>query len=194
MRHDIRLSGAAFGLRPVVATDAEFIVGLRSDATLNTFINPTSPLVQDQLDWIARYEQREGDYYFVIERLLDRSAEGLISLYDVVCGEGEWGRWLLRPGSLAAVESAALIYRCAFDRLGLQAVFCRTVAANERVVSFHDSCGITERRVLPGHFEMRGQRWDAVEHRLTRVAWPAVDARLNHLAQLTARRLARAAA
>lgn len=194
MRHDLHLTGAAFGLRPAVAADAAFILSLRSDPALNAFVNPTSPRLQDQLDWLARYDERPGDYYFVIERLSDGSAEGLIGLYDIAGGEGEWGRWMLRAGSLAAVESAALIYRCAFTTLGLEAVFCRTVAANARVVSFHDSCGIAERLVLPGHFELRGQRWDAVEHRLTRAAWPAVDERLSKLAELTARRLQRVSA
>jgi RimJ/RimL family protein N-acetyltransferase len=194
MRHDIQLAGAVFGLRPVTAGDAEFIVALRGDASLNAFINSTSPHVEDQVAWIERYEQRAGDFYFVVERLSDHSAEGLIGIYDIADGEGEWGRWILRSGSLAAVESAGLIYRCAFERIGLDAVVCRTVAANERVVSFHDSCGIAERRVLPSHVELRGQRWDVVEHRLSREAWPAVDARLTHLARLIARRHARGTA
>lgn len=193
MRHELNLRGAAFGLRPVRDDDAEFIVGLRSDPELGRWLNPTSPHVADQLDWLARYYERPGDYYFVIERLSTGAAEGLIGVYDVEGGEAEWGRWLLKPGSLAAVESAALIYRCAFELLDLDAVCCRTLAANERVVSFHDSCGIAERRLLPGHVELRGERRDAVEHRLRREAWGAVDARLSQLAQLTARRLQRGA-
>lgn len=193
MRHELSLRGAAFGLRPVRDADAAFIVGLRSDPELGRYLNPTSPSVDDQLAWLARYYERPGDYYFVVERLATGAAEGLIGIYDVTAGEAEWGRWLLCPGSLAAVESAALIYRCAFEQLGLQAVHCRTLAANERVVSFHDSCGIAERRLLPGHVELRGERLDAVEHRLSRAAWPEVDARLGKLAQLTARRLQRGA-
>jgi RimJ/RimL family protein N-acetyltransferase len=193
MRHELRLSGAAFGLRPVRDDDAGFIVGLRSDPELSRYLNPTSSSVDDQLAWLARYYERPGDCYFVIERLATGAREGLVGIYDIAHGEGEWGRWLLCPGSLAAVESAALIYRCAFDLLGLEAVYCRTLAANERVVSFHDSCGIAERRLLPGHVALRGEHLDAVEHRLTRAAWPEVDARLARLAQLTARRLQRGA-
>lgn len=193
MRHGLTLEGPAFRLRPVAEADAAFIVGLRSDPTLSAWVNPTSPRVEDQMAWLARYFEREGDYYFVVERRSNATLEGLVSVYDVAAGQGEWGRWLLRPGSLAAVESAWLIYRCAFEQLGLEAVYCRTVAANERVVSFHDSCGIPERRLLPGHVELRGERFDSVEHRLTRSAWPTVDARLHTLAQLTARRLSRGA-
>lgn len=193
MRHELSLRGEAFGLRPVADADAGFIVALRSDPELGRYLHATSTRVEDQLAWLAGYYERAGDYYFVIERLGSGEREGLISVYDVADGQAEWGRWLLRPGSLAAVESAALIYRCAFDVLGLDAVCCRTLAANERVVSFHDSCGLTERRLLPAYVSQHGQDWDAVEHRLTRAAWPAVDARLGQLARLTARRLQRGA-
>jgi RimJ/RimL family protein N-acetyltransferase len=190
VKHALTLEGPAFRLRPVAEGDAAFIVALRSDPALNAWVNPTSPRVEDQLAWLARYFEREGDWYFVIERL-DGTAEGLIGLYDQANGDAEWGRWLLKPGSLAAVESVLLMYRTAFELIGLDAVHCRTLAANERVVSFHDSCGIPERRLLPGYVELRGQQQDAVEHRLTRAAWPAVDERLAKLAQLTARRLKR---
>jgi RimJ/RimL family protein N-acetyltransferase len=186
------LAGPAFRLRPAGEGDAAFIVALRSDPALNAWVNPTSPRVEDQLAWLSKYFEREGDWYFVVERL-DGTAEGLIGIYDQAGGEAEWGRWLLRPGSLAAVESVLLMYRAAFGSLGLDAVHCRTAAANERVVSFHDSCGIAERRVLPGCLELHGQRQDAVEHRLTRAAWPAVEERLAKLAQLTARRMQRGA-
>jgi RimJ/RimL family protein N-acetyltransferase len=89
------------------------------------------------------------------------------------------------------VESAWLIYRIAFEVFGLGEVYCRTVAANAAVVSFHDSCGITDRHVLPSHFELGGQRLDAVEHRVDRSAWRVLEPRLLRLVQFTARRLAR---
>lgn len=194
MRHDIRLEGYAFRLRPVEISDAALIVGLRNNPGLNRFLHASSPRVEDQVQWIANYHQRSGDYYFVVESMVDLAAEGVVSLYDIdtEAFSGEWGRWILRPGSLAAIESSWLIYRVAFEVVGLHEVFCRTVAANAAVVSFHDSCGITDRRVLHNHFELGGQRQDAIEHRVERTAWPALEARLSKLGQMTARRLARA--
>src|ERR1039457_4516855 len=47
------------------------------------------------------------------------------------------GRWILRRGSLAAAESALLVYTIAFEDLALDRVYCRTVSANRAVVSFH---------------------------------------------------------
>lgn len=195
MQHDHVLAGAAFRLRPIREDDAAFILALRRNPALSRYLHATPPGEDAQRAWLARYYERAGDYYFVIEQLRSGEPEGLISLYDIDLeerGAGEWGRWILRPSSLAAIESAWLIYRFAFDDLDLRCVYCRTVADNAAVVSFHDSCGIAERRVLPGHFHFDDRQVDAVEHRVDRAAWQALGPRLEALARLAARRVARA--
>lgn len=193
MRHDIDLSGPAFRLRPITDADAGLVLSLRGDSELNRYIHATPPDLSEQLAWLARYYQRPGDYYFVIERRTTRAPEGVISIYDVDDRDssGEWGRWMLKKGSLAAVESAMLIYQCAFERLRLETVFCRTVAENVKVVSFHDSCGIPGKRLLPLHFDIGGRRVDAVEHRVTRQTWNEIAPRLSTLSQAVARRVER---
>lgn len=191
MRHDIRLEGHAFRLRPITDADASFVLTLRNNPELNRFLHATSPSLDDQLDWLTRYYKRSNDYYFIVERLKEDVSEGVISIYDIEqsAQSGEWGRWILRPGSLAAVESAWLIYRCAFEILNLDEVYCRTVAENKAVVSFHDSCGITNKRLLHGHFDLKTARVDAVEHRVDRISWSRLEPRLNQLACLAGRRL-----
>lgn len=187
------MEGHAFRLRPAGDGDAGFIAGLRSDPALNRYLHETSGLAEDQLAWLARYYERAGDFYFVVEHKKNRTAEGVISLYgiDASASAGEWGRWILRKGSLAAVESAWLIYITAFEILGLESVYCRTVADNGKVVSFHDSCGISKRRVLRGHFHIGGRKFDAIEHRVDRRDWGEIAPRLEALAKMTARRIAR---
>jgi RimJ/RimL family protein N-acetyltransferase len=193
VRHDLTLEGSTLRLRPVTDADAEFIVALRGDPNLSRFLHATSTRVQDQLDWLRLYYERPDDYYFVIERRGSDRPEGLVALYDIDTerGSGEWGRWILKAGSLAAAESAWLIYRCAFERLELREVYCRTVAENRSVVSFHDSCGLPGRTLLPAHFALGGRRLDAIEHRMDREAWNEVRPRLEKVVQLAARRLAR---
>lgn len=198
MRHDIAIAGHGFGLRPIAEADAGFAARLRADPALNRFIHAGDGDVEAQRRWLRAYEERPGDYYFIVEALARGEPEGLISVYDVADDPSaadahcaEWGRWLLRPGSLAAVESAWLVYRVAFDRLGLPAVCCRTLSANTRVVSFHDSCGIDTRRLLPAHVPWPGGALDAVEHRVDRADWPRLSARLEPLARRTALRLGR---
>ena len=188
MRHSLTLTGPAFRLRPITDADAPLVLALRGNAKLNRYLHATSQNLDDQLAWFARYYERPGDYYFVVERQDSGASEGLISLYNIdpeaTCGE--WGRWILRPGSLASVESAWLIYRCAFEQLGLERVYSRTVADNKPVISFHDSCGITDKRLLPNYFELGGKRVDAVEHQVTKLIWEMIGSQLEKLAQRTA--------
>ena len=65
---------------------------------------------------------RPGDYYFVMERILDGRAEGLAGVYDVNVGDGsaEWGRFVLRP-----VHNAPSRPRCSSTAL-LRTVESRT--------------------------------------------------------------------
>lgn len=193
MRHDILIDGDAFSLRPVMPEDSEFIVALRIDKSLSRFIHATSADPAAQRAWIERYFEREGDYYFIIENRVTRTPEGTISIHDADPDRvtAEWGRWILRPQSLASVESVMLVYRVAFARLGLQSIYCRTLAENKKVVSFHTSCGLETVGVVSGAFTIDGRPRDAVEQRLTRDGWPAVDAKLAMLAARTARLVAR---
>lgn len=185
MRHDLTASGAAIRLRPVSDRDASMIVTLRSDAERARFLHPSAGGVGAQLDWLAEYYERPGDYYFVVERLRDSEPEGLIGLYGIAGDEGEFGRWILRRGSLAAPASALLLYGVAFDNLELDRVFARTVADNASVVAFHDRCG-ARRTGRTVSFDLASGHLSAVEHEVTRAAWPAVRATLEPFAQQAA--------
>ncbi|MEJ7813448.1 MAG: GNAT family N-acetyltransferase [Gemmatimonadaceae bacterium] len=196
MRHEIRLQGAAFALRPVELSDARLIVALRTDGDRTRFLHPTPPSIQAQEEFLERYFAREGDYYFVVERRDSHVPEGLISVYDIDSGArcGEWGRWVVRSGSLAAVESVLLIFRAAFEVLDLEMVYSRTLVQNERVVSFHESCGLETHAVLPRYTRIGGEQHDAIEHRLTRARWPQIEPGLRAHADRIARLLGRTAA
>ncbi len=179
MRHNLFLEGSAFRLRPVTEEDAAAIIALRADPELTRFVHPISPDIEEQIAWLRKYESRDGDYYFVVERIKDEEFEGTVAIYDTFNNEGEWGRWVLRPGSLAAPESALLVYRIAFEKLRLTQVYCRTVISNETVLSFHDRCGLTRHRIISQAFILRGQFVDAVEHRLTVSQWSSTSKHLS---------------
>ncbi len=191
MRHDLAIQGKTCRLRPITDADAALVLELRGDPRLNRFLHTTSSNLEDQLSWFAEYYERPGDYYFVVERLAGGAPEGVISIYNVdpEARTGEWGRWVLRPSSLAAVESAWLIYRCAFELLGLEEAYCRTNAENESVVSFHDSCEIVRRTRLPDYFSIDGRTLDAIEHRVDRADWRDLAPRLERMVALIAGRM-----
>jgi RimJ/RimL family protein N-acetyltransferase len=189
VRHDLRLDGFRFRLRPVRRDDAQCILDLRGDARLNRHIHATSPVLADQIAWIERYLHRDGDWYFMVEDREDGAAVGTIALYDhdPAAAAAEWGRWLLKPEAQAAIESAWLIYRAAFEVLGLARVYCRTLADNAQVVSFHDSSGARRARLLPGYAQIEGATRDAVEHGVERADWAGMASRLERLARRSAR-------
>lgn len=187
MRHNLERRGYAFRLRPVEMGDADFTVKLRADSSRSPFLPSIHGGVKEQEAYLQRYFERDNDYYFAIERLSTGEREGMIGIYDVRPGEtAEWGRWILRPGSLGAVESVLLIYDLGFSSLDLRELYCHTIVENLRVVSFHDSCGLVRRRVLPSLYEIAGTRFDAVEHVMTREEWPAVERDLRDKAQAIA--------
>jgi RimJ/RimL family protein N-acetyltransferase len=189
MRHSHVIVGEAFRLRPITEQDAEFVVALRSMAGRSQYLNPISPSVDAQLRWLDDYFKRAGDYYFVIERIVGDRPEGLISLYDVASEEGaaEWGRWIVAPSSLAAIESVVLLMDFAFGTLGLRQVYSCTVAENNATNSFHDGCGFRRAGVQVGRFTMEGRAVDAVRHECASADWtvlrPALAAKRNKISQ-----------
>lgn len=191
MKHNLGIEGYAFRLRPTLYTDAPFIIELRSDPDLNRYLHPVSRHIEDQIVWLDQYYLRPNDYYFVIENCRTAIPEGLISIYDIDSSSacGEWGRWVLKHGSLAATESVWLIYRVAFELLKLNLIYCRTLVDNKKVISFHQACGITSSYLLKSHFEINGQLLDSIEHRLDNESWNHIEPKLNKLSALIARKL-----
>jgi RimJ/RimL family protein N-acetyltransferase len=194
MRHDITMRGAAFYLRPVTIDDAEFIVSLRSDENLTRFLPPLTGSVEDQIRWLDSYFQKEGDFYFVICATRDDAPHGLISIYNqnTERNEAEWGRWLVRTGSLAAPESVLLLTKVGFDVLGLKRLYCRSIVDNKGVVSFHQGYGARECNRIENAFVIRGQTYQAVEHEITPDLLPGIQTFLNAKAHTVSRVLNRA--
>ena len=194
MNHDITMEGFAYRLRPVKKSDAQFIIDTRlEDMERNRYIHKISPDVAEQEAWIERYFTKEDDYYFVVENRLTREPEGLIGFYDIKDGKAEWGRWVIRKNSLAAVESVDLLYRAAFERAGLEELYCRTLALNTQVVSFHTSIGEHERQVISNAFEIEGVQYDAVEQYADKnIFYTEIHPKLEKSAVLTFKRNFRA--
>ena len=181
-RHALWRKGERFGLRPVADEDADFLHGLRIDPELARYIHPTSSDPAAQRAWLATYYERPGDYYFCVIDEVTAKREGAIGLNDVdhVAATAEMGRWILRRGSLAAAESALLVYAIGFEDLALDRVYCRTVSVNKAVVSFHRSCGLRitdESRLVT----LAGVTYGVTEQSVDRANWPEVAARLKRV-------------
>jgi RimJ/RimL family protein N-acetyltransferase len=191
VRHDIHLRGHAYEIRPVEMGDAAYMLGLRTDPELSRLIHPTSPRLEDQQEYLHRYFERPGDYYFIVVRTSSGRCEGTIAVYDVdpTRGQAEWGRWVMAHDSMAAPESALLIYRVAFNALGLNRTYSRTALANHHVVAFHEYCGLQTNTAVSLKHDFGGIEYEAVEHFLTRDRWPRTESLLDERARTVARLL-----
>ncbi|WP_298069626.1 GNAT family N-acetyltransferase [uncultured Mailhella sp.] len=169
MKERITVSGFGYRLRPVEVTDAQFIIDTRlEDARRNCFIHPISPDVSEQEAWLKAHVDVEDDYYFVVENLITGEPEGLIGIYHIKDGVAEWGRWVIRKSSLAAVESVDLMYQAAFERLGLEELYCLTLSDSTAVVSFHDAIGQKNGGIIRDYLSIDGKKYDAVKHYVDR--------------------------
>lgn len=172
MKHDVAISGLCFGLRPVCGEDADFIFALRSAPGIADYIHET-PDLQSHRSWMQRYFARPGDYYFIVTELTTGTSQGTCALYsfdpDQRCAE--WGRWIIKPGSLAAAESAYLSYSLAFERFQLDRVLCRTIASNSYTLAFHEACGLLVNRIESNAVTIHGRAYDIVEHMITEQKW-----------------------
>jgi RimJ/RimL family protein N-acetyltransferase len=180
LRHSLTIDGPAFRLRPVRGEDAAFIAELRADPERSRYLHRGPAGTRSQEAWLAAYFERQDDYYFMIENCATGRPEGTAGIYNAgwrieprtnrLQRDAEWGRWVLRRGSLAALESASLIYRVGFEMLDLDSIYCRTIRENASALAFHDSFGLERGRMLPGYLE----DLDAIECRLTRARWMAL--------------------
>ncbi len=134
------VKGEFVSLRPVELSDAEFIVSIRNIERNARYINKTSTDIQAQIDWMIQEKSDPTSYYFLIVDEDDQKI-GTISIYNIDDSRGEFGRWICSGNALQSLESALLIHRYAFERLGLKEVYTRTLAENKKVVSFHRQFG-----------------------------------------------------
>lgn len=136
------LKGDTIFLRPAEICDAPFILSLRLDPTLNTYLSPVTPDLNQQEAWLRTYKQRERlsqEFYFIVERH-DGMPCGTVRLYNREARRCEWGSVILnkdRPaGAISQVMRLSLNF--AFDELGLESVHLRVDRHNERAIKAYE--------------------------------------------------------
>ena len=189
MKHSIQLESYGIRLRPVVLADAGFIIALRSHPRTQGKVGDTAPDLALQQQWIEKYFQREGDYYFIVETTAGKPV-GTIGIYDLKDGIGQWGRWIILPEvQVAAFPAVVLVHQIAFDVLGLTALTGSAVSTAEKVLGFHRRFGAEFTHVEPKSRCIRGVWTDMVWIRVQRANWPAMFVKLKPLAEVAGRAL-----
>lgn len=149
MQFDInQLKANTVHFRLVEESNAHFICELRSDPNLNKHISQTSTLVEEQKKWIRNYKDREKkgqEYYFIICRNDNNLPIGTVRLYDFQSSSNSfcWGSWILNENKTryAAIESALLVYKLAFDHLKFDQSHFDVRKENISVHNFHMKLG-----------------------------------------------------
>jgi RimJ/RimL family protein N-acetyltransferase len=188
MKHNIRLEGYAYSLRPVELADAEFIVEVRTPER-SRFMHRIERTVQAQREWLENYFQRPNEYYFLIERMQDHSREGLTSLldFDEKHESAQWGRLILRPGSLGAAETALFVLKLAFDTFGLNEVWGPVLAGNAPMIAYVKSLGFECRETVS--VPVDGKMVEGIRAVLARDRWSSFEEKVTETARQIALRL-----
>lgn len=139
------LSSKTVNFRFIEVSDAAFIHSLRIDEKYNRFISKVPPEQKKQEEFIQSYKEKEKkgeEFYFIIERK-DGVPCGTVRLYNFKNGSFEWGSWILNQDKTkyAAVESAVLIYKIAFEALDFKESNFEVNKNNTGVINFHTRTG-----------------------------------------------------
>lgn len=137
-----RLIGHQLDLRNADASDAAFIVQLRTDPQKRRYISATSPEIAQQVAWLEHYAHKPNDAYFVAE---DKRGErlGTIRLYDPIEDSFCFGSWVMKAGApaSAAVEALLMVYHYALETLGFNRSYFAVRKANSSVWRFMENFG-----------------------------------------------------
>lgn len=138
--------------------DAQFILGLRTDAKKGRYLSSTSPDVAQQRAWLERYAADDTQIYFIIENLAGE-AVGTVRLYDQRGDSFCWGSWIKSDQAPAsfAIESALMIYHYALH-LGFTSAHFEVRRDNTGVIAFHERFGarVVDQNDLELFFELDG--------------------------------------
>ena len=120
-------------------------MGLRVDEKYNKHLSAVTGSIDAQVNWIRRYKEDEANkqqFYFIIERL-DGVRCGTVRVYDFIGDSFCWGSWILNEEKTryAAIESAFLVYKFAFEYMGFEKCHFDVRKGNDRVISFHEKMG-----------------------------------------------------
>lgn len=191
MQHNYIITGYCFRLRPISLNDVDFILELRTNPNLNKYINYTSKNIQIQIAWLQEYFKRNNDYYFVVENIKNNEKVGLIAVYNIDYTNlvAEWGRWVIKPNSLATIESVLLMYKFAFNILNLNQVYSKTCASNYKVVSFHDSIKFSKKQILKDNIIVNNHLTYFIQHTTEKSSAELVINRLSNLAKNICKKL-----
>ncbi len=131
-----------YGLKArfVVESDAEFILGIRTDESLSKYIHTTDNDIQKQIEWIRAYKQREAkgsEYYFIF--YVDDIPYGVERIYSIKEDSYEHGSLVFKKESPfgASIKADIITREVGFDVLRKKINLFDVSKGNNGVISYH---------------------------------------------------------
>ena len=140
MIYDGILEGKYVNLRSVEEQDAEFTLSLRQDPNLTKYLPKLNITLEQQLAWIRKQRQQEGDYFFVVENKKGVKI-GVIGVYNVDGDCAETGRIAMIGNAFESIEAQLLSFDFAFDHLNLEKTVNYVMAENVHALRFSQLFG-----------------------------------------------------
>ena len=131
-----------FLFRYVEVTDAEFILSLRTDDKLSLHLNKTSHDVQDQINWIRDYKEREykkKEFYVICCTPDNKTRFGVNRIYNIENNSFEIGSWLFQsnPENSVAIISDLFCRSIFFNQPNLTKCVFEVRKQNKKVLKYH---------------------------------------------------------
>lgn len=116
---DQMIEGRCVRLRSAKLEDAQFTYDIRQDSEKIKYLHPVKGSLERQREWLQRQQEREGDYFFIVETK-EGTPIGTTSVYNIQGEEGELGRLLLYGTPVQNAEVSILERDFAFYDCGLK--------------------------------------------------------------------------
>lgn len=140
MVYDGKIEGKYVYLMSATIEDAEFTLSLRQNPILTRFLPKLNITLEQQRTWIASQREKMDDYFFVV-RTNNNEPIGTVSIYDIQDASSESGRLALVGDPIQNTEASLLLFRFAFDILGLERVTGYIIDGNKRAERFNKQFG-----------------------------------------------------
>jgi hypothetical protein len=126
----------------VTIEDAEFIVKLRTHPSLSRHLSSTSNSIEDQIEWIRKYKERESqglEFYILCSDVATNRKLGLNRIYNIFDNEFEIGSWLYEPDQEVSTSILGDIFArsFAFDIFNFTSCVFSVRKENKSVLRYH---------------------------------------------------------
>ena len=141
------IKGRVIDLELVSEGDARFILDLRNNKDLSTFISPTTITLDKQRAWIKSYKKREAqqqEFYFIVKNK-ENIPCGTVRIYDIDSQQKscEFGSFILHPcrPEKSSYEVFKLLSKFALVSLELKKMTLKVFEGNSKAVYLYNKVG-----------------------------------------------------